>query len=409
MNKPKILLYSDGVLFGGSEYVVVNILKNKELASKYDFLFAYRKHKDYQSHIDSLFNDEEKAKLFPLPIWSFGNAYIKISSNVKFTLIKNLLIKLFSFILRLQIINIHNYFVFRRFFNRTPFELIHANNVGYPGSESCLVAAKVAKNIGRKVVLQINNNPSTTKRYWDPIVKKTVDKIVIASKYTSNNISSIRNITDNNIYTLRDQVRFVEPSESSDSLRRKLGIDKDAIVLIQVALLLRYKGQIHILEALTSLRESAPDFYNNSVLVLIGTGEMEKELKQYIINNNLKEHVIMYGYRNDYIDYINMADIMVHPTRANEDMPLIIMSAMSLGKPVISCRLAGIPEEIEHMKSGILLDPSSSTFVEDLCSAIKTAYENRMAFGERGKEKYESEFSESNYVEGLSTLYESLL
>ena len=52
--KKKVLIFSDCALFGGSEYVVVNILKDKTLNERYDFYFAYRDHKIYRDQICKL-------------------------------------------------------------------------------------------------------------------------------------------------------------------------------------------------------------------------------------------------------------------------------------------------------------------------------------------------------------------
>lgn len=409
MDKPKILLYSDGVLFGGSEYVIVNILKNKHLNEKYNFFFAYRKHDDYQTHIESLFSLEDRNSFCPLKVWSLDNYYGKVDKRFKSAFIKSLIRAFISLCTRLQICNIYNYFYLKYFLKGKEFSLIHINNGGYPGAESSLVMAKIAKELDYKVIMQINNIPSTSKKYWDPIIKKSIDRFIIASKYTSSIISSIRDITNGNVYTLRDHVKEEKASVDSVELRKQIGISPDSIVLIQVALLLRYKGQIYTLEAMCHMRETNPDFFEKVILILIGNGEMEEELKKYVIEHNLSEHVKMLGYRNDYIDYVNMADIMVHPSRANEDMPLIIMSAMSLKKPVISCDFVGIPEEVEHLKSGYLIDPKSPRFVEELSEAIQVTYEKREEYGRRGREIFEAEFSEKQYEIGLSSLYDSFL
>lgn len=405
----KILLYSDGVFFGGSEYVMVHILKNKHLNDKYEFKFAYRKHKDYQEHIESLFTKEERTNFYPLKLWSFDNTYGQIEKIFKNVFLQRILKGVISILVRLQVCNIYNYIYLKRFLKTVDANLIHVNNGGYPGAESCLVMAKAAKELGWNVIMQINNMPNPSKKYWDSIVKRSVDTFIIASKYTSEKIVTARDITNGNIYTLRDNVKYVPPAKHPDELKKELGLRPDAIVLIQVALLLLYKGQIHILEALNLIREKNKAFFDKVVLILIGSGEIEEFLKKYIEENDLTEHVKMLGYRNDYIDYVNMADVLVHPSRANEDMPLIVLSAMSLGKPIISCDFAGIPEEVEHMKSGILLNPNSETFVRDLSEAIPVAFENRSDFGKRGEEIFEEEFSEAKYEKGLSALYDKYL
>lgn len=409
MNKKKILIYSDCSLFGGSEYVVVNILKDKVLNDIYDFYFAYRKHNDYQEQIDKLFTAEERLKFYPLSIWAVDDVLIKINKISNSSLIRKLLKLLFVVASYLQIFNLVNYLILKRFIKKVDVDLVHINNGGYPAAESCLVLAKVVHEAGIKALMQINNIPSHKKKYWDSTIRKSIDSYIVASRFTTKEIDNRRKITRNNVYTLRDNVKLVHPTMNSYDMRKKLGIAEDAIILIQVALLLRYKGQIHILQALNVIRTQNKEFFERVVLILIGSGEMEQELIEYIKKHNLENKVKLLGYRNDYINYVNMADIMVHPSRENEDMPLIILSAMSLGKPTISCNFAGIPEEIDHLSTGLLLDPNSNLFVEELSEAIQVTYKNREEWGEKAKQKFESEFSESNYRKGLIKIYNQTL
>ena len=405
--KKKILLFSDGALFGGSEYVVVNIMKDKILSERFDLYFAYREHPVYKKQIDILFSNDEKKKLIPLKLLSNKSLYPKINE------IFNLRVAwILKFILRIiehtRIYDIINYFLIRKMLKKIQPDLVHGNNGGYPAADTCLLFIIASHKLGIKNVLQINNIPNCSKKYWDKEIKKSADAFIIASKYTSNMINRIRNITRENIYTLRDNVKNVCPTTDASILREQLGIKNDAIVLIQVALLLRYKGQINLLESLDLMHRINPEFFQKIFLILIGSGEMEHELKEYINNHNLNDRVLLLGYRNDYIDFVNMADLMIHPSRANEDMPLIILSAMSLGKPVISCNFAGIPEEIEDNKTGILLDPNSNTFVQDLCDAIPYTYERRLEMGCNARYKFLSEFSTEAYEEGLSSIYNTL-
>lgn len=405
--KKKILLFSDGALFGGSEYVVVNIMKDKVLSERFDLYFAYREHPVYKQQIDRLFTNDEKKKLIPLKLFSNKSLYPKFNETFSPRVAKVL-----NFFLRIiehtRIYDILNYFLIKRTLKELRPDLVHGNNGGYPAADTCLLFIIASHKLGIKNLLQINNIPNLSKKYWDKDIKKSTDAFIIASRYTSNKINAIRNIARDNIYTLRDNVKNVSPTKDASILRGQLGIKNDAVVLIQVALLLRYKGQIYLLESLDLMRSRNQAFFEKIFLVLIGSGEMEHELKEYINNHNLNDKVLLLGYRNDYIDFVNMADLMVHPSRANEDMPLIILSAMSLGKPVISCNFAGIPEEIEDNKTGILLDPNSNTFVQDLCDAIPYTYERRMELGCNARQKFLSEFSTEAYEEGLSSIYNAL-
>jgi hypothetical protein len=45
--KPKVLIYTDCFIYGGSERLMVFLLKNKKLNDEFDFMLAFRNHKEY--------------------------------------------------------------------------------------------------------------------------------------------------------------------------------------------------------------------------------------------------------------------------------------------------------------------------------------------------------------------------
>lgn len=165
-----------------------------------------------------------------------------------------------------------------------------------------------------------------------------------------------------------------------------------------------------MLQALVFLRETAPSLFENITLFLIGDGEDKQLLRDYIQTNDLGNSVLLLGYRFDYIDYVHAADVLLLPSLKDEDMPLIILSAMSLGKAIVSTTIAGIPEEIEDGVSGYLLnsDTENTVFVNALGEAIEKALQNKHLLGKNAKEKFERDFSVERYTKEINTLYSRL-
>ena len=258
--------------------------------------------------------------------------------------------------------------------------------------------------------MQINNAPSKNlKKYWDYFIRKTSDGFIIASKHASKEIIKLRNITNNNIFTLKDNVKYVEPTRCYESVRKELGLNDDSILVIEVALFELRKGQMKLLESFVKMRELNRSFFDRMTLLLIGSGPDEKKMIKFINDNKLEDKVILLGFRNDYIDYLNAADVSVLPSLFNEDMPLINMSAMSLSKPIVSTYVAGIPEEVENKVTGVLVDPNKTSFTIDLANSIIQAYDNRLQYGIAAKAKFYKEFSYESYTKGLKNIYDIML
>jgi colanic acid/amylovoran biosynthesis glycosyltransferase len=111
--------------------------------------------------------------------------------------------------------------------------------------------------------------------------------------------------------------------------------------IVCVGRLCEQKGQLLLLEAAKTLSEEGIDF----TLVLAGDGEMRAEIETFIDDHRLRENVRITGWiSNEQVrNELRAARALVLPSFA-EGLPVAIMEAMALGRPVISTLIAGIPE-----------------------------------------------------------------
>jgi glycosyltransferase involved in cell wall biosynthesis len=122
--------------------------------------------------------------------------------------------------------------------------------------------------------------------------------------------------------------------------------------LVCVGRLCEQKGQLLLLQAASILRKQGCQFQ----LVLAGDGEMRSDLERYIQTHELKDRVTITGWISSQRvrDEILSARAMVLPSFA-EGLPVVIMEAMALGRPVISTYIAGIPELVRDGTDGWLV------------------------------------------------------
>ena len=134
--------------------------------------------------------------------------------------------------------------------------------------------------------------------------------------------------------------------------------------LVCVGRICEQKGQLLLLEATNLLAGKGVDFE----LVLAGDGEMRAEAEQFIADNNLRARVRITGWiSNDQVrTELLEARALVLPSFA-EGLPVVIMEAMALRRPVISTFIAGIPELVEPNEHGWLVPAGD---ISTLASAI---------------------------------------
>jgi colanic acid/amylovoran biosynthesis glycosyltransferase len=121
--------------------------------------------------------------------------------------------------------------------------------------------------------------------------------------------------------------------------------------LVCVGRLCEQKGQLLLIEAAKNLQEQQIDFE----LILAGDGEMRAEIESLIVQYRLQEKVKITGWISsaEVRNTILASQILVLPSFA-EGLPVVIMEAMSLRRPVISTYIAGIPELLIHRENGWL-------------------------------------------------------
>ena len=121
--------------------------------------------------------------------------------------------------------------------------------------------------------------------------------------------------------------------------------------LVCVGRLCEQKGQLLLIEAAKKLAENKVDFE----LVLAGDGEMRQEIEALISQYALQNHITITGWISSQAvrQHILDSQILVLPSFA-EGLPVVIMEAMSLKRPVISTYIAGIPELVTHDENGWL-------------------------------------------------------
>jgi colanic acid/amylovoran biosynthesis glycosyltransferase len=135
--------------------------------------------------------------------------------------------------------------------------------------------------------------------------------------------------------------------------------------LVCVGRLCEQKGQLLLVQALATLLQRGVA----CELVLAGDGEMREELEALIAANNLGKYVRITGWisSGQVRDELLAARALVLPSFA-EGLPVVVMEAMALQRPVLTTAIAGIPELVRDGESGWLFTAGSA---EELTNAME--------------------------------------
>jgi colanic acid/amylovoran biosynthesis glycosyltransferase len=135
--------------------------------------------------------------------------------------------------------------------------------------------------------------------------------------------------------------------------------------LVCVGRLSEEKGQFFLVKAVSALLKEGRRFE----LVLVGDGEHRAGIERLITENNLADFVRVAGWASvsQVKHEILGARALILPS-FSEGLPVVLVEAMSLGRPVLSTYIAGIPELVLDGKTGWLFPAGSE---EDMLNAIR--------------------------------------
>jgi len=158
--------------------------------------------------------------------------------------------------------------------------------------------------------------------------------------------------------------RSASPAEAEFEEKRRL-------CLLSVGRLHRVKDHRFLIQACAGLRENGVDF----VCWIVGEGPERSALEHQILASGLQERVTLIGRvpRADLHGYYRYADLVVM-TSKSEGIPVVLMEAMAHAKLVLAPAITGIPELVQHQRTGFLYQPGS---LADFVSAVSWIYANK--------------------------------
>ncbi len=124
-----------------------------------------------------------------------------------------------------------------------------------------------------------------------------------------------------------------------------------------------------LIEATWRLRTEGMEFE----LTIVGDGPLRPQIEQMVHHFDLDRHVHLVGWQSNASvrELVRDARAMVLPSFA-EGLPVVLIEAMALRRPVISTHVAGIPELVEPGVTGWLVPAGS---VEKLAVAVRHCLE----------------------------------
>jgi glycosyltransferase involved in cell wall biosynthesis len=135
--------------------------------------------------------------------------------------------------------------------------------------------------------------------------------------------------------------------------RKLLKLPQKHFIFGIAATLRSWKGHSDLIQAFNLLNNPS------CTLIIIGDGPQMQNCKKLAKNSFYPDNIRFVGDTRNIVPYLQAIDCFVLPSYANEGVPQALLQAMSVGLPIISCPVGGIPETLKAYKKAILVKAKS--------------------------------------------------
>ncbi|MFZ5979900.1 MAG: glycosyltransferase family 4 protein [Candidatus Zixiibacteriota bacterium] len=236
------------------------------------------------------------------------------------------------------------------------------------------------------------------------VTRKHFDRVIAVSKDLKNQLTE--SYSEDRVVTIHNGVnrRRLQPSRGAAEIRRELGIAENRPVLGTAGRMVPVKGYDLLLKAADYIVEDNPQV----MFVIAGDGPLKAELEQQATAAGLKNNVKFIGFREDIIDILNCLDIFVMSSH-HEGIPMVLLEAMALQKPVVSTAVGGIREIIQDNISGLLVKPGDFKSLALACLIMLNRPDTRTQLSLGAVKRIREEFSVEVQKERILKLYRQAL
>lgn len=177
--------------------------------------------------------------------------------------------------------------------------------------------------------------------------------------------------------------------------------------ILFVGILSEDKGVLILLEALRHLKDSGIKFearlignfqsleLQNRTLALVKDGDLDR---QVVFEGELHGDSLLQAYAD--------ADIFCFPSFfAAESFGLVCVEAMRASLPVVATNWRGVPEVVEHGRTGFIVPPRAAEPVANALAQLISDPQLRAEFGRRGRERYLTHFTVERFCAEMGNVF----
>lgn len=273
---------------------------------------------------------------------------------------------------------------------------------------------KKIKKLGGMIVMTVEGDPILEVKELDFLTRvrtmlmwkacmKYSDVICPCSNWLMNNLRERNKIP--NMTTVHNPINLNRFSLASGGIRNSLGIHNDEFVVLTAARLTKVKGIDVLLKGFSDFVKKTN---SKSTLLILGDGELQKQLKDLSEKLRIGDKVIFLGFKNNPQDYIAECDVFVMCSRY-EPFGMPAAEAGALGIPVLTSKTGGLTEIIIHEKTGYQFEIGNYQELSAYLEKLFYDKKSRKQLGSNAREYVIEHFSPEIIADKMIQIYSKLI
>ncbi len=222
----------------------------------------------------------------------------------------------------------------------------------------------------------------------DDLVKQTYS---LFCKRTEKKIDRIYNFVDTKVYYPRDV----------SHLRKKFS-DGNEKLLLHISNFRPVKRPLDVIKVFRNVQEKIP-----ARLLMVGEGPEQPRIIELVKNWGLEEKVFFLGKQDEVSQLISLADLVLLPSE-KESFGLVLLEAMACGVPAVASDAGGIPEVVEHGKTGFLSPVGNTDEMADYAIGLLQDDAMYESFSKSGLERVQKHFCGCKIVKEYEEIYRQI-
>lgn len=171
--------------------------------------------------------------------------------------------------------------------------------------------------------------------------------------------------------------------------------------------LVKQKGLQYLIKAYSML---SSELQNRFGLAISGFGQEKENLEALVSKLGIKNKITFLPWlsNSDFIKKIASSSVYVMPS-LYEGLPVALLEAMALGKPVVASDISGIQEVITHGKDGFLFETGNVSELKKYLELLLESSELRREIGKNARKTIEEKYTFAKVADQYIALFNKLL